>query len=319
MTALALPFTPRRIAIGANAHAELAAWIGARRPELEIRGARMNDITADDLAWAEAYVGFKRPPAAVTMGAVRWVHCTGAGVDAWLEPPALDPGILLTRTPESFGPAIAEWAVARVFAIQQQLLDVAKAQRERRWAPRDVARVAGTRALVVGTGDIGRAIARSFHALGITVTGVSRSGSSVDAPFAAVHRTEALAELVGDADWIVLVVPSTPATRGLVSRAVLARCHGAVLLNAGRGAVVEEAALPEALDRGWLRAAALDVFEREPLPAESPLWGDERVLVSPHISGPTTIVGAGSGFLECLADLEAGRVPKWQVDRSAGY
>lgn len=141
----------------------------------------------------------------------------------------------------------------------------------------------------------------------------------VDAPFAAVHRVDALADLVGDADWIVLVVPSTPETRGLVSRAVLARCRGAVLLNAGRGAVVDEAALPEALAQGWLRAAALDVFEREPLPADSPLWADPRVLVSPHISGLTTIEGAGSGFLECLGSLEAGLIPKWQVDRSAGY
>lgn len=319
MTALPLPFRPRRLVVGSSTHAELIAWLRDRRPDLEFRGALHTAITPDDLAWADAYIGFRRPPSAVTMGAVRWVHCTGAGVDSWLDAPGLDDAILLTRTPESFGPPIAEWAVARVFAIQQQLLDVAAAQREARWAPRDVARVAGTRALVVGTGDIGRAIARSFAALGITVTGVSRSGAMVDAPFAAVHRVDALADLVGDADWIVLVVPATRETRGLVSRAVLSRCRGAVLLNAGRGAVVDEAALPEALAQGWLRAAALDVFEREPLPAESPLWADPRVLVSPHISGLTTIDGAGSGFLECLDSLEAGRIPKWQVDRLAGY
>lgn len=319
MTALPLPFRPRRLVVGSSTHAELIAWLRARRPDLEFRGALHTAITPDDLAWADAYIGFRRPPSAVTMGAVRWVHCTGAGVDSWLDAPGLDAGILLTRTPESFGPPIAEWAVARVFAIQQQLLDVAAAQREARWAPRDVARVAGTRALIVGTGDIGRAIARSFDALGIIVTGVSRSGAMVDAPFAAVHRADALADLVVDADWIVLVVPATRETRGLVSRAVLARCRGAVLLNAGRGAVVDEAALPEALAQGWLRAAALDVFEREPLPADSPLWSDPRVLVSPHISGLTTIDGAGSGFLECLESLEAGRIPKWQVDRLAGY
>ena len=326
--ALPLPFAPRRILVGASQHAELAAWLRARRPDLEVRGAPHTSITPDDLAWAEAYVGFRRPPSATTMGAVRWVHCTGAGVDSWLAAPALDPAVLLTRTSESFGPMIAEWAMARVFAVQQQLRDLDAAQREGRWAPRDLARVAGTRALVVGTGDIGTAIARSLAALGVTVTGVSRSGRAHNeqdapgapgAPWAAVHRVEALPELVGQADWIVLVIPSTPATRGLVSRDVLARCKGAVLLNAGRGAVLDEAALPEALERGWLRAAALDVFEVEPLPAASPLWADPRVIVSPHISGLTTVEGAGAGFLECLASLEGGALPAWVVDREAGY
>lgn len=316
--ALPLPFRPKRVLVGAAAHAELCEWLRERRPDIEFRGAPHTAVTAGDLDWAEAYVGFRRPPAAVTMGNVRWVHCTGAGVDSWLAAPALDDGILLTRTSESFGPAIAEWAVARVLAFQQQWRALEAAQQERRWAPRDIARIAGTRALVVGTGDIGSAIARQFGALGIAVTGVSRSGSPTEG-FTAVHRVEALATLVGEADWIVLVIPSTPQTRGLVSRAVLANCRGAVLLNAGRGAVLDESALPEALDHGWLRGAALDVFEAEPLPASSPLWQDPRVMISPHISGPTTRDGAGIGFLECLAELEAGTPSKWQVDRLAGY
>lgn len=319
VTTIPLPFRTRRALIGSSSHAELRTYLAERRPDIEFRGASHTDLGDADLAWADTYIGFRRPPAATSMGAVRWVHCTGAGVDSWLEPPGLDASILLTRTSESFGPAIAEWAVARVFAIQQQLVPVQRAQDEARWAPREIARVAGTRALVVGTGDIGTAIGRSFDALGITVEGVSRSGAARGAPFRAVHRVEALADLVGGVDWIVLVVPLTAATRGLVSRAVLERCRGAALLNAGRGAVVEESAIPLALERGWLRAAALDVFEREPLPPESPLWRHPQVIVSPHISGLTTIAGAAGGFLECLGELEAGRLPKWQVDPAAGY
>ncbi|MBI3504216.1 MAG: D-2-hydroxyacid dehydrogenase [Proteobacteria bacterium] len=314
----ALPFHPRHVVIGAGAHVALAAYIRERRPDLEIRGAKHTDVSADDLAWADTYVGFKRPPAGATMGSVRWVHCTGAGVDSWLSPVELDRAILLTRTPESFGPAIAEWAVARLFAFEQQLLSVAAAQREHRWSPRDISPVAGTRALVVGTGDVGRAIARAFSALGITVDGVSRSGAPQPG-FRAVHPVSALADVVGDAQWIVLVIPDTPATRGLFSRDVLSRCRGAVLLNAGRGATLDERALPEALDKEWLRGAALDVFETEPLPATSPLWDDARVMISPHISGLTTIPGAGDGFLECVAALEQGRLPRWAVDRDRGY
>ena len=314
-----IPFRAKRVVIGARAHAQLAAFIRERRPDLEVEGAAHTEITPAQLAWADAYVGFRRPPGAATMGAVRWVHCTGAGVDSWLDAPGLDVEVLLTRTPESFGPAIAEWAVARVLAFQQQLLDVAKAQSERRWAPRDIQPVAGTRALVLGTGDVGRVVANRLHTLGCDVVGVSRTGRAASADFSAVHRAAALPDLVGDAQWIVLTLPVTAATRGLFSRALMSRCRGAVLLNAGRGAVVEERAIPEALDQGWLRGAALDVFAVEPLPADSPLWGDARVMVSPHISGLTTVEGAGTGFLECLAMLERGELPRWVVDRGRGY
>lgn len=310
---------PRRILVGATAHDAIAAIIRARRRDLEVRSGAHTSLTASDLDWAEAYVGFRRPPGATSMGNVRWVHCTGAGVDSWLVDAPLDPAILLTRTSESFGPMIAEWAVARIFAFQQQLLDLRDAQTAARWAPRDLARVAGTHALVVGTGDIGRAIGGALAGLGVIVTGVSRSGHAVGAPFGAVHPVGALPSLVGGADWIILVIPSTPDSRHLFSRDLLAHCRGAVLLNAGRGAVLEEQALPEALAQGWLRGAALDVFETEPLPAGSPLWSDPRVMISPHISGLTTVEGAAAGFLESLAELERGVTPKWQVDRTLGY
>ena len=315
----AVPTPPHHILVATRSHADIVAALHARRPDLECRGAAHTDVTAPDLDWADAYVGFKRPPGAATLGGVRWVHCTGAGVDSWLAPPALDAAILLTRTPESFGPAIAEWAVARIFAVQQQLAELAAAQRDHRWAPRDALRVAGTRALVVGTGDVGRAIAAALTAVGVIVTGVSRSGRAEHPAFRAVHAVEALPAVVGDADWIVLALPDTPATRGLFSHDVMERCRGAVLLNAGRGSVVEESALPEALERGWLRGAALDVFEVEPLPASSPLWDDPRVMISPHCSGPTSVAGAVDGFLECLSELEQRRLPRWTVDRARGY
>src|SRR5690348_16159084 len=97
---------PRRIMIGAGAHVELSTLLRAKRPELEIRGKPYTEITADDLAWADTYMGFRRPPLP-TMGNVRWVHCTGAGVDSWLYPTELSRDILLTRTSESFGVYIA--------------------------------------------------------------------------------------------------------------------------------------------------------------------------------------------------------------------
>lgn len=309
---------PQRIVIGANAHVELCALLAAARPDLEIRSNRYTDLTADDMAWADSYIGFRRPPLP-SMGNVRWVHCTGAGVDSWMYPDELPRDIMLTRTSESFGPRIAEWALARALAFTQQLLDLHDAQRQRHWAPRDTVMLHGSRVLIVGTGDVGTHVARLFLGLGCHVTGVSRTGYGDDAVFAHRATIDALPTLVANAEWIVLTVPLTNGTRGLFSRDLLARCRGAVLLNAGRGAVVEESALPEALEKGWLRGAALDVFEVEPLPDPSPLWEDPRVMVSPHISGLTTTEGAVVGFLECFAAIERGETPKWVVDRERGY
>ncbi len=313
---------PRRVVVGAGAHARLVEGLRAHRPTFEFRGAPYTAVSADDLAWADTYVGFKRPPLP-TMGSVRWVHCTGAGVDAWLEPAAgqepLPDDLLLTRTSESFGPAIAEWALARALAVRQQLLALADDQRARRWAAREITTVRGTRAVVVGTGDVGTHVARLFAASGAEVHGVSRSGGGDPAVFASTSPVSALRELVPDADWLIVTLPLTPETRGLIGRDVLGACRGALLMNAGRGAVVDEALLPEALDRGWLAGAALDVFATEPLPPDSPLWDDRRVMISPHLSGPTTIEGAVDGFLECLTAIERGERPARAVDRARGY
>jgi phosphoglycerate dehydrogenase-like enzyme len=310
--------TPRRIAIGANTHAELAERLRTLRPDLAVRGALHTELTVDDLAWADTYVGF-RPPSLPTMGNVRWVHSIGAGVDPWLFPSELPREILLTRSSESFGTYIAEWALARALAFRQQLLDLAECQRRREWAPREIGYVRGSRAVVVGTGDLGTHIARLFSALGAEVHGVSRSGGGDPAVFASTAKVSELSRLVAAADWLIITLPLTPETRGLVGRDVLSACRGAVLINAGRGAVVDEAMIPEALDNGWLAGAALDVFTVEPLPADSPLWDDRRVMISPHISGRTTVEGAIAGFLECLTEIERGQLPTRAVDRDRGY
>lgn len=314
-----LPFAPTRLVIANPLHAEIAALVRAARPTLEIRSGVGPDLTAADFEWAEACIGFRRPPHLASLGNVRWVQSTGAGVDGWLVAAPLDPAVLLTRSSELFGAQICEWAVARIFAIQQRLLTLAEAQHRKAWAQQVVPRVAGTRALLIGTGDIGRTIATALTALGVTCTGVSRSGTSSHAAFTSTHTLDALPDLVGTHDWLIASLPDTAESRGLISRALLSRARGAVLLNAGRGAVVEESAIPEALNNGWLRAAALDVFETEPLPATSPLWEDPRVIVSPHMSGLTTPEGAANAFLENLAALERGDVPVWAIDRTRGY
>ena len=304
--------------IGAGAHAQLTALLQSQRPDLEVHGKPYTEITSDDLAWADAYMGFKRPPLP-TMGNVRWVHCTGAGVDSWVEPPELPREILLTRTSESFGVYIAEWALARALAMRQQIVDLADAQRRHEWSPREISYIRGSRAVIVGTGDVGSHIAKLFSALGASVHGVSRSGHGDTSIFPTTSRVAELTRLASGADWLILTLPLTAETRGLIGREILSACRGAVLMNAGRGAVVDEKLIPEALDKGWLSGAVLDVFETEPLPKESPLWDDRRVMISPHISGLTTSEGAIAGFLECLGEIERGERPARTVNRELGY
>ena len=307
---------PTRILVGHKRLTGLDDHIRAARPDLDVRAQDLDTIDDAALAWAECYVGFRRPKPA-SFGGVRWIHCVGAGVDAYILPPVPD-GIVLTRTSEDFGPQIAEYCAARALAITQEMRKMDAAQRERRWEPDYPRPFAGSRALVVGTGHVGGAVARTFAALGAHVTGASRSGRPA-AGFERVARVSQLRELVGEAQWIVLCAPLTADSRGLVSRELLDQCKGAVLMNVGRGALADEGAIPGALDRGTLRAAVLDVFEREPLPADSPLWARADVYLTPHISGLTTLEGAAAGFLECLDDFEHGRTPAWLVDQSRGY
>jgi D-2-hydroxyacid dehydrogenase (NADP+) len=313
-----LPQAPTRVLISSNQHVEMAAMLGALQPTLEIRGRTAADVTPNDLEWAEAYLGF-RPPPVTAMGSVQWVHSTGAGVDAWLYPHALSPDILLTRSSESFGPMIAEWTLSRALACTQRVVEFATSQREHKWEKHETRLVRGTTAVVVGTGDVGSHVGASFRAMGCNVLGVSRSGTADETIFHSCAPASELATVVAKADWLLLMLPLTDETHHLINRDILSHCKGAILINAGRGQVLEESVLPEALERGWLSGAALDVFEVEPLPASSPLWTDPRVMVSPHISGVTTMEGAVRGFLECLEDLRAGRAPKWVVRRERQY
>lgn len=306
-----------RVLIAYPDHEALAAWIRARRPDLDLRGCHPTAVTAPDLAWAETMVGFRRPPVP-GWGGLRWIHSIGAGVDAFLFRTDLPETVLVTRSSEDFGPQIGEYCVARALAVTQQLDTLAASQQAGRWQPIVPRALAGTRAVIAGTGMVGKGIARRFAALGTIVDGLSRSGRAAE-PFRQVHRVEGFGTALSGADWLILALPLTEDTFHLLDRQRLSQCAGAYLMNIGRGAVVDEASLPAALDKGRLSGAALDVFEREPLPPDSPLWRHPAVTISPHCSGLTTTAGAGEGFLECLAAVERGEKPKWAVERGEGY
>jgi phosphoglycerate dehydrogenase-like enzyme len=306
------------VLVAANVVHGLTEYLGQHRPRITFRGVPLAEIEPDDLAWAEVFVGF-RHPATPSWGAVQWIHSIGAGVDGLLAGGPIPPAVTLTRSPEDFGPAIGEWCVARALAVNQHLQRHATDQAARRWNHGlDPRLLRGQRVLIVGTGLVGSGIARAFRALGASVHGLSRSGRAA-ADFESVRPVAEFDSAIGHTDWLILAAPSTTETRRWLDRGRLERCGGAGLMNVGRGAVVDENALIEALDRKWIGSAALDVFEREPLDPASPLWRHPQVTISPHVSGPSTLAATADGFLECLAAFERGDRPRWIVDPERGY
>lgn len=305
----------KRILIAHQLAPAITARLARVRPDLELRPMAPKEVTADDVAWADVLVGFRRP--AVGLGSARWVHCIGAGVDGWLKDGWPDE-VLLTRTTESFAAPIGEWVTARLLAATQDLRRLESDQRAQRWDEFEPRLLSGTHALIVGTGDVGQGIAQRLSALGVTVTGCSRSGRQRNG-FSVINPISELPRVLSGPEWLILAAPLTDQTRRMVNRDLLQHAEGAWLVNVARGELVDDKAMLEALDDGHLAGAALDVFSVEPLPADSPLWGHPRVMISPHIAGVTTVDGAVRGFLQALDALERGERPARVVEPQLGY
>ncbi|MGA5604484.1 D-2-hydroxyacid dehydrogenase [Streptomyces griseoincarnatus] len=246
----------------------------------------------------------------------RWVHTASAGVDHLLCPALAASDTVVTNARGVFDGPIAEYVAGLVLAFAKDLPRTLRLQRERTWLHRETRRVAGTRACVVGSGPIGRAVAGTLEALGVRTALVGRAARE------GVHGPEDLDRLLARADWVVAAAPLTEETRGMFD----ARRFGlmqpsAHFVNVGRGELVVEDALMRAVRDRWIAGAALDVFAAEPLADGSPLWELEGVVVSPHMSGDT--VGwrdeLAAQFVELYELWEAGGPLGNVVDKRRGY
>jgi len=221
---------------------------------------------------------------------LQWVQARNAGAGEQLGAAlALAPdelgGITVTTSSGVHAGPLAEFAIFGLLAFAKELPQLQRDQRERHWpaGQHPVGELRGQTLLLVGVGAIGTETARLASAFGMHVLAVKRSLEGVVPHVDELHPVSELRSLVARADAIVITLPATDATRGLLDADTLAAVKpGAVLVNVGRGAVVDEAALVERLQDGTLAGAALDVFAEEPLPDDSPLWGLENVIVSPH-------------------------------------
>lgn len=302
---------------GLAAAGDIARWRFAKtRDELEreLEGSQVLlgwDFRAGDLeqAWPHA-------------SELRWVHWGGAGVDALLFPALVDSDVQVTNARGAFDLPMAEYVLGLVIAMAKGFARTLEAQREHRWHYRTEERITGKRALVVGTGSIGRAIARLLGQAGLEVRGVGRSARDGDADFGHVHGIGELDALLPEADYVVLITPLTADTRGLFDARRFACMHrGARFINVGRGALVDESALLDALRAGAIAGAALDVFQEEPLPADSPVWDTPNLLVSPHMSGDTHDFKevVARQFLDNLSRFAGGEPLANRIDKRSGF
>ena len=229
---------------------------------------------------------------------VRWIQVGGSGFDH-LVPWDAD-RITVTNGAGVLAPYLAETVTGAMLALACGFPNYAEQQRARRWRPVPFTPLRGGTLLVVGFGRIGECVARNAKALGMRV--FATRGRPAPHPAAdEMHGPDMLDSLLPEADFVSLHARLDATTRGLLSREMIAAMKpGAYLLNTSRGAVVDEAALVDALRSGHLGGAYLDVFATEPLPAESPLWSMPNVLVTPHASD--NIVGWPRRFAELFAD-----------------
>ena len=291
-------------------------------PDVRFLEARSHDDLAAAIPEADvAFSSMVREKSFARATRLRWIHSSAAGVGATLFPALVESDVVLTNSRGVQAPAIGEHILASVLAWRRRLHVAARRQGAGVWAQDELASltappVSEMRAVVVGMGSIGTEAARLLRAVGAHVEGVARRARE------GVHGAGALRDLLPGADIVVITAPHTDETDRLFDRAMLARMKpGALLVNVGRGRIVDEAALVEALERGRPGGAVLDVFEQEPLPADSPLWQMESVVVTPHMAG------FSARFWEGLVELFARNLERWRrgeplenvVEKRRGY
>lgn len=300
-----------------------------RFPQHEFLHARNEDEAVAVIGDADvAFASELRRPHLAASRRLRWIHSPAVGVGSMLFPEMVASPVIMTNSRGVAAQTIAEHVVACVLALFRKLPLAIRSQAAREWAQMAIAAappirmLAGSRVLVVGLGAIGTAVAVKMLALGTTVGAVRRDVSAPAPAGIAVHPAGSLRGVLGSADVVVIAAPQTAETRGLIGRDELrAMRRDAVLVNIARGAIVDEAALADALANGIIGGAALDVFEQEPLPADSPLWTHPNVLITPHTSWIRTDHWdvMTNLFADNLRRFELGLPLINSVDKVAGY
>ena len=252
---------------------------------------------------------------------LRWIHTRPAGVDHLLFADLVKSPIPVTNSRGVFSSSLAEFAAFGLLFFLKNARLLMRNQQFAKWAAYEPGALRGQAVGIVGLGDIGRACATVIRPFGARIVGLRRSGRP-DPVADEVVPADRILDMVASVDHVVVATPLTEETHHLIGDRVLGAMRpGAILVNVGRGKVVDETALLAALDQGRLRGAALDVFEQEPLPPDHPFWRMENVLISPHTADHTKDWEANTmePFLENVRRFRDGEPLLNPVDKRLGY
>jgi glyoxylate/hydroxypyruvate reductase A len=243
---------------------------------------------------------------------LRWVQATSAGIGGYIDRFDLaDSGIAFTTAAGVHGAPLAEFAITGALHFVKDVPLLVRRSRERVWERYTAASLAGRHVTVVGLGSVGRASVAAFAALGAVVTGVGRPGRSYDVPGATrLTDTDQFDDVLPDSEILVLATPLTSLTRKLIdARRIALLPRGGIVVNIGRGPLIEQPALLAALDEGRLLGAALDVTDPEPPPADDAVWNRSDVLLSPHSA--STMPGENAAITDIFVD----NLERWRSGR----
>ncbi len=309
-----------RVLIAEHDHARYAELLRVAAPDVEILTSGDSAELARQAPRCPVWLGQPDLLASLLRQGHKpqWIQSTWAGITPLLAD-GLPHDYRLTRAVGIFGQVMAEYMLTYMLGHEREVLSRLVSQVERRWDDRPGRTLEGRKVLVVGTGDIGQRVAEFLQPFGVVLYGVASSARE-QAPFVEVAALADLPRMVGQVDYVLNLLPDTPATRDVYD-AALFKCFqpAALFINAGRGVAVVDADLVEALKEGHLAGAVIDVCRQEPLPKQHPFWTAWGLLLTGHSSAPTSPAAMVRLFAENVRAYEAGQGLRGEVDFARGY
>ncbi|UZE25164.1 D-2-hydroxyacid dehydrogenase [Pseudomonas sp. B21-056] len=309
-----------RVLIAEHDHAVYAQLLRQAAPDIEVLtsgdSAELSRLAADCTVW------LGQPDLLATLlrqgHRPRWLQSTWAGITPLLAE-GLTRDYRLTRAVGIFGQLMAEYVLTYMLGHEREVLARLVSQVERKWDNRQGQGLAGRKALIVGTGDIGQRIAQFLVPFGVQLYGIASEAREL-APFVEVGAMQDLPRLVGEVDYVINLLPNTPHTHDVYDAALFKQFKPTGLfINVGRGVAVVDADLVQALKDGHLAGAVIDVCRQEPLPQRHPFWTAWGLLLTGHSSAPTSPPLMMQLFLDNLRAYQAGEALRGEVDFTRGY
>lgn len=263
-------------------------------------------------------------PMELNISHIKWIHSFGAGVDAFINRTDLASDVIITRTIGKLGERIAEYCLAHSLAYKQHIYETYASQLTSEWKQRAPIELKNSRIAVIGTGNMGRAAAQFFNALGAETLGINRDGHhesefSQCIPLEQIINVDRPDPIVTGIDSLISTLPNAPGTKEILKLDFFSQFHAVHFINVGRGSVVKEETIIAAIEKGYLSRATLDVFETEPLPESSLLWKNPRVFITPHQASLTDIGDVKVSFVSAYKTIQENKINNLFVELDKGY